>query len=134
MPSGLALPQSSCGKPISARADDSPRASDEQSSGDAGRCAKSENFRRKAAFGNVELIAAAAWELVGWANYFSVGAVTKAYGMVKHHVTNRLRRWLCAKHRVRGPGYSRYPDAFLYQKLGLYQLGRTRPSLPNASV
>jgi RNA-directed DNA polymerase len=71
-------------------------------------------------------------KLVGWANYFSVGAVTKAYGMVNYHVTNRLRRWLCAKHRVRGPGYSRYPDAFLYQKLGLYQLRSKRPSLPNA--
>jgi RNA-directed DNA polymerase len=58
-----------------------------------------------------------------------VGAVTKAYGMVNYHVTNRLRRWLCAKHRVRGPGYSRYPDAFLYQKLGLYQLRSKRPSL-----
>jgi RNA-directed DNA polymerase len=73
-------------------------------------------------------------KLVGWANYFSVGTVTKAYGVVNYHVTNRLRRWLCAKHKVRGPGYSRYPDAFLYQKLGLYQLRRTRPSLPNASA
>jgi RNA-directed DNA polymerase len=73
-------------------------------------------------------------KLVGWANYFSVGAVSKAYGMVNYHVTNRLRRWLCAKHRVRGPGYSRYPDAFLYQKLGLYQLRSKRPSFPNASA
>jgi RNA-directed DNA polymerase len=73
-------------------------------------------------------------KLVGWANYFSVGTVTKAYGMVNYHVTNRLRRWLCAKHKVPGPGYSRYPDAFLYQKLGLYQLRSKRPSLPNASA
>jgi RNA-directed DNA polymerase len=73
-------------------------------------------------------------KLVGWANYFSVGTVTKAYGVVNYHVTNRLRRWLCAKHKVRGPGYSRYPDAFLYQKLGLHQLRSKRPSLPNASA
>jgi RNA-directed DNA polymerase len=63
-------------------------------------------------------------KLVGWANYFSVGAVTKAYGTVNYHVTNRLRRWLCTKHKVRGPGYSRYPDAFLYRELGLYRLER----------
>jgi RNA-directed DNA polymerase len=73
-------------------------------------------------------------KLVGWANYFSVGTVTKAYGAVNYHVTNRLRRWLCVKHKVRGPGYSRYPDAFLYQKLGLYQLRSKRPNLPNASA
>jgi RNA-directed DNA polymerase len=73
-------------------------------------------------------------KLVGWTNYFSVGTVTKAYGVVNYHVTNRLRRWLCAKHKVRGPGYSRYPDAFLCQKLGLYQLRSERPSLPNASA
>lgn len=73
-------------------------------------------------------------KLVGWANYFSVGAVSKAYGMVNYHVTNRLRWWLCAKHQVRGPGYSRYPDAYLHQKLGLYRLRRKRPSLPNASA
>jgi RNA-directed DNA polymerase len=71
-------------------------------------------------------------KLVGWANYFSVGAVTKAYGTVNYYVTNRLRRWLCARHRVRGPGYSRYPDEFLYRKLGLYQLRSKRSSLPNA--
>jgi RNA-directed DNA polymerase len=73
-------------------------------------------------------------KLVGWANYFSVGTVTKAYDVVKYHVTNRLRRWLCKKHKVRGPGYSRYPDAFLYEKLGLYRLRSKRPNLPNASA
>lgn len=73
-------------------------------------------------------------KLVGWANYFSVGAVTKAYGAVNYHVTNRLRRWLCAQHKVRGPGFSRYPDAYLYGELGLYRLQRQRPSFPNASA
>ena len=66
-------------------------------------------------------------KLVGWANYFSVGTVTKAYRAVNYHAANRLRQWLCAKHKVRGPGYSRYPDAFLYGELGLYQLRSKRP-------
>jgi hypothetical protein len=73
-------------------------------------------------------------KLVGWANYFRVGAVSKAYGVVNYHVTNRLRRWLCAKHQARGPGYSRYPDAYLYQKLGLYRLSRQHNSPPNATA
>jgi len=58
---GLTLAQSSRGEPISSVADDSPRASDEETSGDAGRCTKSENFWSKAAFGNVEVFATAVW-------------------------------------------------------------------------
>jgi len=71
-------------------------------------------------------------KLVGWANYFGVGAVTRAYGVVNYHVMNRLNRWLRAKHRVQSPGCSRYPDEFLYRKLGLYPLRSKRSSLPNA--
>jgi RNA-directed DNA polymerase len=73
-------------------------------------------------------------KLIGWANYFSVGAATKAYSVVNYHVTNRLRRWLCAKHKVRGPGYSRYPDEYLYRELGLYRLIRKRDGPPNANA
>ncbi len=36
--------------------------------------------------------------LVGWANYFCLGPVSKAYQRVDHHVGYRLRQWLCAKH------------------------------------
>jgi RNA-directed DNA polymerase len=74
-------------------------------------------------------------KLRGWANYFDLGAVSRAYGAVNYHATSRLRQWLCRKHKVRGPGYSRYPDRYLYQKLGLYQLQRPpRQSVPNATV
>lgn len=72
--------------------------------------------------------------LRGWANYFDLGAVSRAYGVVNYYVTSRLRRWLCRKHKVRGPGYSRYPDRYLYQKLGLYQLQRPRRSFSTATV
>jgi RNA-directed DNA polymerase len=72
--------------------------------------------------------------LRGWANYFDLGAVSRAYNAVNYHVTSRLRRWLCRKHKVRGPGYSRYPDRRLYQELNLYQLRRLSRSLPNATV
>jgi RNA-directed DNA polymerase len=74
-------------------------------------------------------------KLRGWANYFNLGAVSRAYNVVNYHVTSRLRRWLCRKHKVRGPGYSRYPDRYLYQELGLYQLRRcSRQNVPRANV
>jgi len=64
--------------------------------------------------------------LIGWANYFCLGPVSKAYAAVDSHVSRRLRQWLCAKHKVPGRGTSRYPDEYLYQ-LGLVRLSvRTR--------
>jgi RNA-directed DNA polymerase len=73
-------------------------------------------------------------KLIGWANDLSEGAVSRAYGVVNYHVTTRLRRWLCVKHKVRGLGYSRYPDRRLYQELGLNRLQRARVSVPKATV
>ncbi len=81
-----------------------------------------------------ELVGRLNRKLRGWANYFDLGTVSRAYDAVNYHVTSRLRRWLCRKHKVRGPGYSRYPDRYLYQKLGLYQLRRPRRSFPSATV
>jgi len=40
--------------------------------------------------------------LNGWANYFCLGPVSKAYRAVEQHACKRLRQWLCAKHKVRG--------------------------------
>jgi RNA-directed DNA polymerase len=73
-------------------------------------------------------------KLRGWVNYFDLGTVGRAYSVVNYHVTSRLRRWLCRKHKVRGLGYSRYPDRHLYLKLGLYQLSRSGRRFPNATV
>ena len=60
--------------------------------------------------------------LVGWANYFCLGPVSKAYRAVDRHTGRRLRQWLCRKHKVQGRGSSRYPDEYLYQELGLVRL------------
>lgn len=66
-------------------------------------------------------------KLIGWANYFCLGPVSKAYAAVDSHVRHRLRQWLCAKHKVPGQGTSRYPDEYLHQTLGLTRLSmRTR--------
>lgn len=65
--------------------------------------------------------------LVGWANYFCLGPVGKAYRAVDAHARHRLRQWLCAKHKVKGQGTSRFPDEYLDLTLGLVTLqSRTR--------
>ncbi len=61
-------------------------------------------------------------KLRGWANYFRLGPVSKAYRAVDRHVTSRLRQWLCAKHKAPGRGTARFPDKYLYQTLGLIRL------------
>jgi group II intron reverse transcriptase/maturase len=61
-------------------------------------------------------------KLRGWANYFRVGPVSKAYAAVDRHVTYRLRQWLCKKHKQQGSGYARYSDGYLHQELGLVRL------------
>jgi RNA-directed DNA polymerase len=60
--------------------------------------------------------------LVGWANYFCQGPITKAYRTITQHARQRLRQWLRRKHQQRGWGYSRFPDEYLHGKLGLVQL------------
>jgi RNA-directed DNA polymerase len=57
--------------------------------------------------------------LTGWANYFCLGPVSKAYRAVDEHAQKRLRQWLCAKHKVPGRAPGRFPKLFLYQVLGL---------------
>ena len=61
-------------------------------------------------------------KLKGWKNYFRLGTVQRAYRLVDNHVRYRLRRWLKAKYKVRGPGKTRFPKGYLYQDLGLYSL------------
>ncbi|MCP5120683.1 MAG: group II intron reverse transcriptase/maturase [bacterium] len=72
--------------------------------------------------------------MVGWANYFCLGPVSKAYRSVDSHARSRLRRWLCKKHKVRGRGATRYPDEYLYQKLGLVRLEQRTHNLPWAKA
>jgi group II intron reverse transcriptase/maturase len=73
-------------------------------------------------------------KLRGWANYFKLGPVSKAYQAIDRHTTQRLSRWLCIKHKVRGARYKRYSAPYLQQKLGLIRLPRLTRNLPWANA
>ena len=72
--------------------------------------------------------------LTGWANYFQLGAVSKAYRAVDAHTRDRLRRWLRRKHKARHQGKTRFPDEYLYEKLGLTRLEQRTRDLPWAKA
>jgi RNA-directed DNA polymerase len=73
-------------------------------------------------------------KLTGWANYFSLGPVDKAYRAVDGYTRNRLRRWLRKKHKVVGAGTTRFPYEYLHDTLGLVKLRPRARSLPRAKA
>jgi group II intron reverse transcriptase/maturase len=72
--------------------------------------------------------------MIGWANYFCLGPVSKAYSAVDTHARRRLRRWLCDKHNEPRPAYKRFPEASLQSVYGLVQLPHRTASLPWAKA
>jgi hypothetical protein len=66
-------------------------------------------------------------QLIGWANYFRLGRVSAAYGVVDRHVCHRLRQWLGRKHGVQGTARGRFTYDYLYATLGLVKLPQRLP-------
>jgi len=72
--------------------------------------------------------------LRGWCGYFNQGPVTQAYRLIRQYMERRFRRWLMRREQRRGTGYKRYPDRYLYETLGLFQLPTSRAAVLNAKT
>jgi RNA-directed DNA polymerase len=71
--------------------------------------------------------------MIGWANYFCLGPVSKAYRAVERHARKRLRQWLCSKHSVSWQATKKFSDAVLHDGLGLVRLTKRTSSFPWAT-
>lgn len=72
--------------------------------------------------------------MIGWANYFSLGAVTKAYKAVDAHACRRLRQWMRCKYKRRSMSTGWYTDAYVHEELGLVHLPSRRRRLSCAKA
>ena len=70
----------------------------------------------------------------GWANYFAVGQVSRAYRAIDQHTTRRCANVLCRKHKVRSGIFVRFPDKRLWDDMGLTRLAPRTASLPCAKA
>ena len=59
--------------------------------------------------------------LRGWVNYYRMANSSKKFGKVRYYVAQKVRKFMRRHEHKSGYGYKKYPDEFLYGKLGLYR-------------
>ena len=94
------------------------------------RAISEETGRNKTLLEQATVIATLNRMMVGWANYFCLGPVSKAYRAIERHARKRLRQWLCAKHDLQWPATTHYPVVALHDRLGLARLTTRTSSFP----
>ena len=60
--------------------------------------------------------------LGGWCAYFGYGTRLPAYRAVDNHVYDRVRAFLCKRHKVQGRGTQRFSDEQVFGGLGVLRL------------
>ena len=88
---------------------------------------KDATCRKNLALPKEVIIARLNQALRGWANYFYYGNCSKTFAHLRNYIEERVRMYLSRKHRLKGRGYTKYPNAYLYQNLGLYKIPTTAP-------
>jgi RNA-directed DNA polymerase len=64
--------------------------------------------------------------LAGWAAYFCHGTCSSAYEAIDRQVYDRVRRFLCRRHKVQGRGTNRFSRDHVFGELEVLRLQRVR--------
>jgi len=57
----------------------------------------------------------------GWVNYFKIANSSKKFGKIRLYTAKKVRKFMRRRRHKSGYGYKKYPDDYLYKKLGLYR-------------
>jgi len=70
----------------------------------------------------------------GWVGYFRYGNCTKAMSALRQYLVYRIRVYLRRKHHYRSYGYTRYPNSYYFESLGVYDVPTKAPWAQRANA